>query len=41
MVDAKWVSIDEFIYMFNKKEIVPNVDFTKEDYEKCLTLLSK
>ena len=41
VVDAKWVSIDEFIYMFNKKEIVPNVDFNKEDYEKCLILLSK
>lgn len=38
-VDAKWVNIDEFVKMFNNGEIVYNVDFNAEDYEKSLILL--
>lgn len=38
-VDAKWVNIDEFVKMFNNDEIVYNVDFNAEDYEKSLILL--
>jgi len=37
-VDAKWVTIGEFIKMYNSKEIVPTVDFGVEDYYKALSL---
>ncbi len=36
VVEAKWVTIDEFEEMLNKKEIVPTIDFTRRDYEECL-----
>lgn len=39
VIAAKWVNIEEFIRMFNSGEIVDNVDFCEEDYEKCLSLL--
>ena len=35
VIDAKFVSIDEFEKMRNNKEIVPTIDFTREDYEMC------
>lgn len=38
-VDAKWVSIQEFMKMFNKEEVVSNVDFDENDFYKCLELL--
>ena len=38
-IDAKWVNIDEFIRMFNNGEIVYNIDFNADDYEKSLKLL--
>ena len=38
--DAKWVSIDEFTKMFESGEIVYNVNFNKDDYDKCLELLN-
>lgn len=38
VVDSKWVTIEEFETMCAHKEIVPTVDFTKEDYKKCLDL---
>lgn len=38
-IDAKWVDIDEFIKMFNNEEIVYNIDFNADDYEKSLRLL--
>lgn len=38
-IDAKFVTIDEFVQMYENKEIVPSVDFNKEDYEKALTLI--
>lgn len=31
--DFKWVNIDEFIEMFDNKEIVPTVDFGRDEYE--------
>ena len=34
--ESKWVTIDEFEKMIKRKEIVPTIDFTKEDYKKCL-----
>ena len=34
VVDSKWVTIDEFEKMINNKEIIPTIDFTKEDYKK-------
>lgn len=40
-LDAKWVDIDTFIKMFERKEIVGSVDFGKEDYEECLKLLNE
>lgn len=37
-IAAKWVSIDEFINMYNNGEIVYCVDFGKEDYERAINL---
>jgi len=34
--ESKWVTIDEFEKMIKRKEIIPTIDFTKEDYKKCL-----
>ena len=36
VIDARWVTIEECEIMVQNKEIVPTIDFTKEDYEKCL-----
>ena len=38
-IAAKWVSIDEFINMYNNDEIVKTVDFGIEEYNKVLELL--
>lgn len=35
----KWVSIDSFEKMFANNEIVPTVDFRKEDWEKAINLI--
>lgn len=35
-IDAKWVTIDEFIRMYENKEIVPTVDFGMEEYHEAL-----
>lgn len=40
-IEAKWVTIEEFMEMFNKKEIVPTVDFGIEDYNKALKIIMK
>ena len=40
-IDYKWVTIDEFIDMYNKKEIVPTVDFGLEEYNMALNLTQK
>lgn len=36
VADSKWVTIEEFEIMRSNKEIIPTIDFTKEDYKKCL-----
>ena len=36
--EFKWVTIDEFIEMFNNNEIIPNINFGREDYEKALKM---
>lgn len=37
-IDAKWVTIDEFIQMYKNKKIVPTVDLGIDEYNKALTL---
>lgn len=37
-IEAKWVTIDQFIEMFNKQEIVPKVDFGIAEYNKALKI---
>lgn len=37
-IEAKWVSIDTFLKMFENREIVPTVDFGIEEYNKALKL---
>ena len=36
--EFKWVTLDEFIEMFNNNEIIPNINFGREDYEKALKM---
>lgn len=36
----KWVTIDEFMEMYNNKKIVPSVNFGREDYEKALNIIN-
>ena len=38
-IDAKWVTIQEFMSMYEKEEIVPSVNFSIEDYNEALKLL--
>ena len=37
-IGSKWVSIDEFMDMYNNGEIVKTVDFGLEDYNKAINL---
>ena len=37
-IAAKWVSIDEFIEMYNNGEIIETVDFGLEEYNKAILL---
>lgn len=37
-IEAKWVSIDEFMKMFEKGEIVPVIDFGIEEYNEALRI---
>ena len=37
-IEAKWVSIDEFMEMFKNKEIVPVIDFGIEEYKEVLKI---
>lgn len=37
-IEAKWVSIDEFLKMYDNKEIVPTIEFGLEDYEKAIKI---
>ena len=36
VIDAKWVTLDEFLSMEKNNELVPVIDFTKEDFELAL-----
>lgn len=36
VIDSRWVTIDEFEKMLNNKEIIPTIDFTREDYNKII-----
>ena len=33
VIDAKWVSIDEFMKMKEQDEIIPHIDFGEKEYE--------
>jgi len=35
-INAKWVTINEFIKMFDDGEMVSSVDFNKDDFKQCL-----
>lgn len=37
-IEAKWVSIDEFMEMFKNKEIVPVIDFGLEEYNEAIKI---
>jgi len=37
-IDYKWVKMEEFIDMYNKKEIIPTIDFGLEEYNKALKI---
>ena len=37
-VDAKWVTIGEFIKMYENKQIIPTMDFGMNEYNKALSL---
>ena len=37
-LEAKWVSIEEYLNMIEKKEIVPTIEFNEEDYNNVLNL---
>lgn len=39
VMDVKWVSINEYMDMFNNGEIVSNVDFNEDDYNKCIKII--
>ena len=36
VTDSKWVTIEEFEKMVKNGEIIPTIDFSKEDYKKCI-----
>ena len=40
-IDAKWVTIDEFLEMCKNQEIVPTIDFGLAEYEKAISMLNK
>lgn len=37
-IDAKWVTIQEFMKMIENKEIVPTIDFGIEEYNEAINL---
>ena len=39
--EFKWVTIDEFMDMFEKGEIIPTVDFGREEYKLALEKLNR
>lgn len=41
VIEAKWVSIDEFIQMYEAKQIIPNINFGLKEYNECIEILKK
>lgn len=41
VMDAKWVSLDEYKKMMDNKEIVPILNFDENDFEKAINILNK
>ena len=39
--EAKWVTIEQFINMYNNNEIVPTIDFGEEEYRLAVEILKK
>lgn len=39
VIEAKWVTIDKFEEIIDKKEMVPIIDFNREDYDDALNLM--
>ena len=39
VMDVKWVSINEYMDMFNNGEIVSNVDLNEDDYNQCIKII--
>ena len=37
-IDARWVTIEEFIRMYENKEMVPTVDFGMNEYHKAIVI---
>ena len=37
-IDAKWVTIDKFMKMYENKEIIPTVDFGIEEYNRAIKI---
>ena len=35
---SKWITIEKKEKMIDNEEIIPTIDFDKEDYKKCLEL---
>lgn len=40
-IDAKWVSINEFLQMYQKGEIVPSICFGEEEYEQIVKIKNR
>ena len=38
-IDAKWVTINEFMRMYENKEIIPTIDFGLNEYNKALNMI--
>lgn len=38
VIDAKWVTLDEFLNMEKNNELVPVLDFAKEDFENAIKI---
>ncbi len=41
VMDAKWVSLEEFKKMVSNKEVVETIDFDENDYNRAIALLNK
>ena len=39
--EAKWVTIEQFMNMYDNNEIVPTIDFGEEEYKMAVETLKK